>query len=254
VPFEVWDPVLAFAPDSKSLVTAPGREVLWRDLATGKYRVMTRLQKGIDCLAFTGDGKVLAVGDKEGGVTLWDVTAGKKIGVLWGEVLAAGVGTPRVPSYGLVHLWEVAGWRPRATLRGHTNVVTGVDFSPDGKLLVSGGDETVRLWDPASGKPRATLAPGIGPIDLVKFSPGGRVLAVTGGPGSEHGDNSKPGKVVFYDSVTWRQILTLEAHETSVSSLAFSPVGRLMAVACGRESVKVWDVSALTQGPAQDRR
>jgi WD40 repeat protein len=149
VPFEVWDPVLAFAPDSKSLVTAPGREVLWWDLATGKYRVMTRLQKGIDCLAFIGDGKVLAVGDKEGGVTLWDVTAGKKIGVLWGEecitglafspdrqLLAAGVGTPRVPSYGLVHLWEVAGWRPRATLRGDTNVVTGVDFSPDGKLLV----------------------------------------------------------------------------------------------------------------------
>ena len=112
----------------------------------------------------------------------------------------------------------------------------------------------MRLWDPASGKPRATLAPGIGPIDLVKFSPGGRVLAVTGGPGSEQGDNSKPGKVVFYDSVTWRQILTLEAHETSVSSLAFSPDGRLMAVACGRESVKVWDVSALTQGPARDRR
>jgi WD40 repeat protein len=128
-----------------------------------------------------------------------------------------------------------------------------VAFSADGKTLASGGDD-VRLWEVASGKPRATLTPEFGPIYQVKFSPGGRVLAVGGGLGSEHDDYSKPGQVAFYDAATWEHILTLEAHEAGVCSLAFSPDGRLMAVACGRESVKLWDVSALTQGPARGRR
>jgi WD40 repeat protein len=42
--------------------------------------------------------------------------------------------------------------RPRLMLRGHTNTVETVRFSPDGRRLASGGiDETVKVWDVAAG-------------------------------------------------------------------------------------------------------
>ena len=46
----------------------------------------------------------------------------------------------------------------RATLKGHSNLVTGLVLSADGKTLATCGyDKTTRLWDMESGECRATL-------------------------------------------------------------------------------------------------
>ena len=82
-----------------------------------------------------------------------------------------------------MRLWNTAtGQAPGAPLTGHTDTVTAVAFSPDGKLLASGGaDTSVRLWDSATGQSSGQLLTGhTGWVWGVAFSPDGRRLA-TGG-------------------------------------------------------------------------
>jgi WD40 repeat protein len=69
----------------------------------------------------------------------------------------------------------------RAFLKGHTNMVSSVAYSPDGKTLASASqDHTVRLWETATNKELTTLQGHTNAVDVVAFSPDGMTLASGG--------------------------------------------------------------------------
>jgi WD40 repeat protein len=58
-----------------------------------------------------------------------------------------------------VKLWEAASGKLLRTMDGHTQLVRSVAFSPDGKLLASGGGKNeTKIWSVSSGKLLLTLA------------------------------------------------------------------------------------------------
>nr|NCR81091.1 WD40 repeat domain-containing protein [Microcystis aeruginosa K13-10] len=63
------------------------------------------------------------------------------------------------------------------TLKGHDDLVTSVNFSPDGKTLVSGSwDKTIKLWNVETGQEIRTLKGHDSAVYSVNFSPDGKTL------------------------------------------------------------------------------
>ena len=136
-------------------------------------------------IAFSPDGHVLASGDREGTVRLWDVGARRQIEVLPadgpvtsvafspdGEVIAYSSGTD-----GTVRLWQVAAKQLLGILEMGNSWVRSVVFSPDGRFLAVGvGFQGLEVWDIAVPQ-QVAIRPNGGTPDA--FSPDGRWLAST---------------------------------------------------------------------------
>ena len=109
------------------------------------------------------------------------------------------------------------GWQPvpgvtlRLTLRGHSNWIGRIAWSPDGKWLASPSkDMTIRIWDAVTGKVVRTLKGHTSEVNSVAWSPDGLRLASA----------SHDRTVRLWDAQTGQALRILAGHSQAVGSVA----------------------------------
>ncbi|MGH3832200.1 MAG: TIR domain-containing protein [Pseudonocardiaceae bacterium] len=237
-------------------------------LTTTRYAGTLTVHGGpVSAVAFAPVARILAIGTREGVVTLWDLSnraEPRQLGqpltghhsLVSAVAFAPDGRTLATGSYdGTAILWDLTDPtqpQPRGRpLTGHRGLVTSVAFAPDGRTLATGSaDGTVMLWDltdPAHPQPRGQpltshpLPGHRGEVTSVAFAPDGRTLAT----------GSDDGTAILWDLTNsahpWQP---LTGHRSLVSSVAFAPDGRTLATGSDDGTAILWDLT----NPAQPRQ
>jgi transglutaminase-like putative cysteine protease/WD40 repeat protein len=263
-PLSIAREILMFSPTGKTLAAIEGRGdavVKLRDAVTGQQRSSIRATGRIECMAFSPNGKSLAIGAEKA------------------ESSAPSRGSAAAPKANshqqimdnragvTVKIYDIASGRAHVTLAGGRPAQT-VLFSPDGKLVITGSQDAaeVACFDAHSGKLLGTIvlrsmAERRSPkthffreMNLA-FSPDGKSLAVTA---------DRDRAITLWDVTSRTQVGSLVGPSKSPASRGghfmgqgssrngpiYSPDGKLVVASSGW-SVYVWDEESAGPGPAE---
>jgi WD40 repeat protein len=209
-------------------------------------------------LAFTPDGKTLAVRGQNHRVRLWETATGKELHQLadaeparrGGGFVLTVPGTHGPESRALavspdgsrvaaaagstVSLWETATGKELPLLDGHWRAPSAIILSGDGKEVISwGGDRVIRRWEAATGRPLGAFPAPAG-TTLAAFAADGRTAALA------NRDNT----IRLHETVTGKELRRIKGPPNGTAALAFAPGAKVLAArGRGDDTIRLYDVA-----------
>jgi len=235
---------VVFAPDQHALAAAfdGGIFRVWDlDSGTQRFEGLSELkQPGI---AFSPDGKHLAVGMTHYSTDILDVNTGKPLrsflfpkgplGLIFfspdGNRLFA------TTADGYIFCWNIRVGKLLNFNQTHTDEVMSFSFSPEGRrLATSSVDRTVKLWDVANGTELRTILGHGAWVGSVHWSANGRYLL----------SGDRDGLIKMWDMEATEPPIWPANKALSVSALTFSPKNELIAIGRALDGkLRLWDLS-----------
>jgi WD40 repeat protein len=153
-------------------------------------------------VAFSPNGDLLATGNDEGIVRIWDSVTGREIKriVLNGEVndlefLANGTEIATASSDGIVAIWDLVTEGELSRMLHNEEIFSAV-FSSDGERVLTLSYNAAKIWDTATGKEIARINNTDGFQDISAFSPNGSLVAASSNAHIVQLCNTSNGKII----------------------------------------------------------
>jgi WD40 repeat protein/serine/threonine protein kinase len=156
---------------------------------------------------------------------------------------------PRRAAHNNALLAALNACREKKTLVGHESEVHSADFSPDGRRILTVGQNSVRIWDAATGRQRLLLrVPSLANLSA-SFSPDGRRVVTTFS--NNVVARYRDGKTVLYtnraariwNARTGKELAVLKGHTDRITSAQFSPDGKRVVTASWDNAARLWDAA-----------
>ncbi|MCI0528322.1 MAG: WD40 repeat domain-containing protein, partial [Nitrospira sp.] len=194
-------------------------------------------------MAFSPDNSVLALGNTDKSVTLWNFSEGKRT-----QTLSESQDIPQTIAYSLdgrflgiagntITLWDIENNKIRQYTPLATSPIQSLSFSSDGQMLAAGSlDNKITLWNLKDQKPEKVLEAPEGPITSLAFSkddPVGPFYLAAGGTSPGH-------PILVWDLKSGRLVKSLRGPGQKIHNLVFRPDGKQLAVVS--DNILVWDV------------
>jgi WD40 repeat protein/predicted Ser/Thr protein kinase len=200
------------------------------------------LKREVGNIAFSRDGRLIAVPVEDADFVTWDVARRSVVRRFSGHsaqptAFAFSPGADRVVSGSFypeseVRLWTTEG-KPIHRQNVHRNSINDLAYSPDGSRIASASlDQTIGLWHGATLEPLALLRGHTGKVLQVQFTPDSSRLV------SLSDDQS----IRLWEAARGDPVAVLHGHTEVIIHFALSPDGNTLASASNDGTVRLWDL------------
>ncbi|CAG8490317.1 1111_t:CDS:10, partial [Acaulospora colombiana] len=224
------------------------KSFLWRTDTGEQLYELTGHTDTVTSVMFSKNGEFVASGGMDGKILVWKVDGGELVAslegpdeVMWidwhpkGTILLAGANDASI------WMWQLPSGNCMNVFSGHSKAVTVGQFTPDGKKIVSGSDDSsLIIWDPKTASPILKIT-----SDDLRFHQAGLTALATNKDSTLVLTGSMDNSSRLVNMSSGVILGSFQDHSESVEAVGFCDVLPLVATGSVDSKLNIWDVNTM---------